>query len=1704
MRRALRIVLWVLAGIFFVLLVAIIAINTRPGKDFIRERAVAFLRDKLKTEVHIGELDYDLPSMIVLRQVLLKDQASDTLLSAKVIKVDIAMLKLISSNVSIQEVYLDGVYANIYRRQNDTVFNFDYIVKAFVSQGTDTATVVTDTSASLVMNLDKLVLHDIRFRFQDTAGGVQMAYEIGDLRLTMDKLDPEKLVFRVKKLYVDNFKAQIIQGASQLPETQDTSTGIPPLDLSAEEIDLNNVIYDQRSLTNQFFMNIRLGQLLVHPRSIDIPSQTIALRDFLLNHSEVNVSMGGRSAELAKEVADTLIDHDVAPPMKWRVDADALDLNQAAFVLNDETQKALPSGIDYAHLNVSDLRLNAKEVHYTTDTISGIIQQLAAREKSGLDIRSLKTRFEYNPQGGYLRDLYLQTSNTILRDYVSVKYPSIEAVAANPNLMQIDLNLKNSIVGLSDVLIFAPDLAAQPFFKKHRHGMIRLEADLEGRLDALNLKRLYASGLGNTEAELSGMIYGIPYPNKLSYNLRIAKLRSSRNDIETLLPASALQQIQLPEGFGVTGTVSGTSLAYRPNLILITTDGNASVNGSVDLSRGTGKERYDLVVKTKTLNLGKILRNPQLGPITADLRAKGMGFDINTMNAIAAGKIHAATFNDYTYKDIDFNGDVAGKHAKATVHSADPNARFSLEGTASFSGQYPAIYAEAMIDSIDLQALNFYSSEMRFHGKLRADIPVLNPDYPKGVITVEEPIMTTNGKRYFLDSIYVVAAPTSDSGNNIVINAQTIKANIWGHTPLTKVGNILQYHIERHYSFNDSISQAKSPTPLDVPASYDLNVMASIEDNPILQEFVPGLTDMDTVRIEGGVTPAGIQLNADAPRLTYMDYRISDAKVRVSESDSALSYLASVNRVYQNNIDIWFANVSGQVQTNAVSSRIAIADRDSNQRFLISGLLQRNGNEQTLSIQPDLMLNYETWNVRRPNRIVFSNAGFYVDNFGISSGAESITVNSETPTYNAPIRADISNFMLSNITQIISQDTLLANGVLAGTINLQRFNPDPQVTSQLGISNLSVLGDTVGNVDITVRSATENAIDANVAVTGFGNNILLNGQYYPQPVNGSNFNMNLGFNPLNVQTVEGIAQHQISNTSGYLRGDLVIRGTLNQPIVNGQLRTDQLSTNITMLGSQFTMPNEIISFSGNNLSLNDFSIRDSAGNEATVNGRMNFRDMNLAMHVRARNWQALNSTPQQNKDFYGRLFLTTNMNINGPVAAPNIDGSLNILKETAVTVTIPTNERTMQEREGIVAFVDMAHPNRNNILLPRNNDSVRKMAKVPLGSNVNLNVSTDEEAEFSVIVDEGTGDFVRIRGVANLNTMVMPDGTLGLVGTYEIRDGFYQFSYNFIRREFRVEPGSTIIFSGDPTQAELNVTAYYEANVPPYELVSRQVQEPSELVYFKQRLPFEVRMKLTGPMMQPTLTFDIALPEEKNYRVASDVSDLVQARLNELRNQPSELNKQVFALIILNRFVAEDPFQNGAGGGGAEALARQSVSRFVSEQLNKFAGGLIAGLDLTLDLQSSEDYTTGERRNRTDLSVGASKRLLSDRLTINVGNNFQLEGPRSNSTRGASYIPGNIAIDYDLSADRRYRVRLFRRDEETGELDGNVVSTGVNFILQVDYNRFRQVLMSRKKRQQLREERRKQRQEERRQEQDTADAVRSAWFIQRKEHNGTN
>jgi translocation and assembly module TamB len=1140
-----------------------------------------------------------------------------------------------------------------------------------------------------------------------------------------------------------------------------------------------------------------------------------------------------------------------------------------------------------------------------------------------------------------------------------------------------------------------------------------------------------------------------------------------------LVPDTLLSSVRLPDQFGITGQVAGTINDYKAELYLISTDGLAHVKGSVATSAGKNKETYDVEFSTSALNVGRIIKQDSLmGSVTMSATAKGQSFDVKTMIASVNAKVSSAFIKGYRYHDIKLSAKVAGQKGDLDFISVDSNLQMQLTGHADFSGKYASAKADIKLDSIDFRALKLYSSELRASGVIHFDFPELNPDYPRGELKWWDPIITASGNRYYLDSLYIKSSPDAQNSQNIVVNLDVVQGTISGKTPLTKIVPIIEEHINRHYKFHsldstknskDAIRQLAIDTT-QLPANYDLKILAHVIDKPMLHSILPGLTSFDSIHVDAALTPQYLVLNVNAPDIEYSGYSIKNCNVNVNGADSAFTYKITADKVSQgNNMTLWYADIHGNLDKNKITSTVSLCDDARKERFLLTASIEQTGDTDVIQLLPGLKLNYNVWNVAQPNRIVLANGGVYVQNFSIDNSGQYIKANSSEARINTPLKIDVTNFLLSNITESFSHnDTLLVGGILGGVITIDQMKPALKVTSDLQILQLSILGDTLGDLQATVNNKDENVLDTKVILKGEGNDIALTGSYYLQQNNGNDFNFDLNVNALALHSFETIAQNQIRRSSGYLRGKLAVKGTPSAPVIIGELTTDNLVTTVSQLNSSFRMPSEKIEFTSDGITLNNFVIHDSSDNKAVFNGTINttdLADIQLDMKVDAQNWRVLHSTKKDNSVLFGDLLVTANLAVNGSATSPSVEGDINVLKGTNVTVVIPQPTPQMQDTKGIVVFVNMKDTGRRNVLVPEKKKPVKR--KISVGSDFNVNLSVNKAAQFSLILDESSGDFLAVKGDAAINASVTAGGVISLTGTYALVGGTYQFHYNFIKRKFDIKDGSTIIFTGDPINGTtLDVTAAYVANVPSYDLVQREVTDPTQLNYYKQRLPFDVDLYMKGPVLTPQLTFNVELPDNKVYPLSTDQIQLIQAKLSQVRLDTSQLNKQVFALLILGRFVADDPFGNGVSQ-SATFAALQSVSTFIGEQLNNAASKLVKGVDFAVDLGTTQDYTTGNMRQRTDLNLAASKRLLNDRLKLTIGNDFELQGPQTGGSQ-TSLVPTDLAADYLLTSDGRYTMRAYRKTYDEGVLQGYITQTGLNFIVSLDYDNFKDAFLKKK------------------------------------------
>jgi hypothetical protein len=319
------------------------------------------------------------------------------------------------------------------------------------------------------------------------------------------------------------------------------------------------------------------------------------------------------------------------------------------------------------------------------------------------------------------------------------------------------------------------------------------------------------------------------------------------------------------------------------------------------------------------------------------------------------------------------------------------------------------------------------------------------------------------------------------------------------------------------------------------------------------------------------------------------------------------------------------------------------------------------------------------------------------------------------------------------------------------------------------------------------------------------------------------------------------------------------------------------------------------------------------------------------------------------------------------------------------------------------------------------------------------------------LIDPVAGDSLVIQGEATLSFTIDPSGKLTLTGRYDILKGSYQLSFaDVIKRDFAITEGSSLTWFGSPYEADVDITAMYTVKASVLELIQDQLAGISqeERNKYKQELPIQVYLMMKGKLLKPDIHFRLDLPPEQR----GVLSGSVYAKLNELNGQESELNKQVFALLVLSRFVPENPLASSGGTGGLSDFARSSGSQILSSQLNRLSEQYIAGANLNVGLDSYQDYSTGTAEGRTQLKLALSKQLFDERVTVQVGGNVDLEGRRSQEN-SLNNFAGDLKVLYKLTEDGRWQLQVFRQNSYEGAIDGDITKTGVGVVFMIDFDK---------------------------------------------------
>jgi len=1645
LHKGLKILLWIVGSLVGLVLLIVLLIQIPIIQDKIKDKAVAYLEDKIHTKVTIGHINIGLPKNVILENVYLEDQQKDTLLYAGKLDVNISLFKLMDNIVEINSVDLNRITANI-TRSKDSIYNFDYIIKAFASKKEP-----NPESKPMKITVSKINLDKINVKIDDaiTRNDLKLYFEHFDTKI--DEFDLDKMYFDIPKIKLDGLNVNLKQGnlvreiAVKTEQVADSLAKNTNIQLKLGDIALSRIKVGFDNEGTQLNTGLTLERSLIRVNNFDIQRQIIDLESLDVNNLKGALALG--KSELKTGSIATVATPNPTKSGGWKIRLNQANLKKIDFKFDDQNFPVAKKGIDYKHLAIKGFNLDGEKFIYTRNLISGNVYAFTVQEKSGLHIQSLKTEFYYGAKKAYLKKLYLKTPQTTLRDEVILGYPSIEALNKNIAALDVNASLVGSQIGFKDILIFAPNLAQSDPFKSNPEAVLKINSRAFGKVGNFQIPNLEISGIGATKLEASGRITGLPDAKKAYFDLTIRNFQSTAKDINSFIPKNTIpNSIQLPSQLGVRGTFKGKIDDFITNLAVTSSYGNAKVKANFN-NQKKNREKYDVDAELNNFNIGALIKNKDVGRMTVKAKVNGTGLNPKSATAVVDGTIISANYNNYTYRNGSIKGKINNGDFDADVLMKDANLTFDLAADGSFRDKYPSVKLKLNADIADLEKLNLHAGPLKLKGQVDADIPTADPDYLNGNITLHHFRMATEKEEFAIDSVFIIATATPDQ-NAIAIKSPVIDASVSGKYKLTKLGEAITNSISKYYNFNPAAKKPKSEP-------QQLAFTAVVKNNPVIFQLVPELKSLEPIQITGRYNTQNdtIVINATIPKFVYANNNITNAIVKVDTRENALVYNIFVDDIKNSQVDLPYTNLSGTVSENVIGYNLLLQDVKNTDRYQLAGSLKATDGNTEIRLSENLLLNYDTWNMAKDNIISFGKKGMYANAFVLSKDNSSITIQSKPNQPNAPLAVNLKDFKIETITNIIQKDSLVMSGNINGDALVQDLAKNPVFTADMLISDFTFNKSPVGNISIKVDNKIANTYTTSVAITGQDNKVNLDGTYRSDI---SGLNMVLAIDKLNMKSVEGFTMGNLTQSSGYFSGNFKINGTAKEPKVRGELTLNDIAFRVTQLNSYFKSMNDKIVVTDKAIVFDKFSVSDEENNQLVLDGSIattNFADYGFDLSVRADNFRAVNSKEKDNNLYYGQLYLDSRLTVKGDINKPEIGGRIKINKDTKLVVVLPQSDPSIEDREGIVEFIDQDNPEFNKTISVSDTISKSKFK----GINASVNIEIDKEAELSLVIDKANGDYVKLKGEARLTGGIDPSGKTTLTGKYEFTEGTYEMTFNLLRRKFDIKEGSYILWTGEPTSADISITAVYKTEAAPIDLVGDQLGgiSPEIRNTYKQRIPFETNLIMKGELLKPEITFDIVLPEGNNS-VSTEIINNTQIKLAQLRQEPSELNKQVFALLLLNRFIGENPFASESGGATAESLARQSASKLLSQQLNNLASDLIKGVELDFDLESAEDYTSGKMENRTDLNVGVSKRLLDDRLKVTVGSSFGLEGQQQ-ANQQANNFAGDVAAEYQLTKDGRYRVRAYRKNQYQVALQGQVVETGVAFTITMNYDKFKEL-----------------------------------------------
>lgn len=1308
----------------------------------------------------------------------------------------------------------------------------------------------------------------------------------------------------------------------------------------------------------------------------------------------------------------------------------------------------IPGAFDPNHVGISDFNATLSLKALSKDSINATVKRLDMIEQSGLALKSLQLNLLANSERMVLNDFDLQFPASRLKfDSIVADYPCTDK--ENGTLLE-RLYVKGSIhphscVTLKDFTPFASVLSEfnTPLWLggsiQHQPGTTSVES----------LK--VCSQNGDIDMLLSQM--QLIFKKKSPYLNTALQIDVNNRGLELL--CQNLGSIPPPQllrlGFlRFDGKMNGPFDNLQAKGILESAVGNLDTEVAVNVLP-EGKITYKGNIATEdSLDLMTILGpEKKLGYSSFALHFRGTHIPGKSPEVYLQGALPTLQYSGYEYQNIRMDGIIGMGRFDGLLALDDENVSFNANGRVDFNGKVPVFNLTAHLNHFLPYNLHLTDSRQghEYGMKMKARFSGNHIDNIDGQLLIDSLTVIAPNECYFMDSLCIRAEKLNGRRKQLAVKGDFVDVVLDGEFAYTLLPVSFKRIVGKYFpslipengtvsysrnNFTFSLHLADSdfyPLVLGIPLSLspDLTLQGYVDDKNGLMK-INGYSPMI---VYGKNHFESLTLNC----MNNQNFILAEARAtKYQEEDSNMSMVVYLQGSCDNlNARFSWGNdavstYAGKLETNVTFSR-------ANKR---SPHLQAD----IRLVPSQIILNDTVWQVQETSILVDSG---YIDirDLLVENNEQFLRVNGRLAT--APtdsLEVELNNVNVKYILDLVNFHAVEFTGEATGKAYvIGALGKEMQANTKLQINNFHFNRGLMGNMDIIGRWDEEKGVvlDADIREGDLARTIVC-GNISPKE---KGLDLQIGAENTRLDFLNSFVGGVFENISGRVRGDIRLHGPFKALNLEGDAVADAVAK-AKILNTAFTLLNDSVHLRKEYIEFPNAVIYDTEGHQGVVSGRLlhtHLGDMRYSFMINTDNLLVYDTKDFGNMPFYGSIYGTGNARLWGGGNELHLNVNMRTDRNSQFVYNMSTPEAITDGH--FITFIDKtprpeaATPDYTLPLFNRYNAKEKEREGTPLEVFIDAAIDATSDATIKVLMDAQSGDHVLARGNGTIHINYTNEAC-NLRGAYIIDNGTYKMSVQeVIRKDFLLQQGSEVNFTGNGGDADLNVKAVYTVN-------SASLSDLMPDASFNQNtVKVNCIINMTGKLANPMLNFDLELPTvnaEEQALVRSAISTDEQRRM------------QFLYLLGIGKFYTYD-YANTDGRSSSDAMS-SLLSSTLSGQLNDI---LSQALNMN-NWNFSSNLSTGQE-GWSDLEVEGilSGRLLDNRLLVN--GNF---GYRENQLSNNNFV-GDFTLQYLLTPSGNIRLKAYNTTNDRYFAKQTFNTQGIGIIYKRDFDSWRKLFRFKRK-----------------------------------------